>query len=246
MPKKRFQAEEVGTMRRTIAIVMMVGVFVGLTAIPAHASETQGAGGPMAGVYRADIDGVISDTGKYAGIGQLGFGTYVMGGQDGDPVTFTRADHMMMTGTMHVEPCLPTYSCWDVELTGTQDITHASIMLTGRYSAPVPNDDCAQLHLSCGFTHWQAVSTLTVVQRTGYVVVSSSGVVHAFGGIDGYHSTLSRSVTDLAIKPTRHGYWVVNAAGDVFAFGGAHRYGNANPSTFSAFEVVTSIASTPS
>ena len=86
--------------------------------------------------------------------------------------------------------------------------------------------------------------------RSGYWMLRSDGVVHAFGdaswlGNAAPHLPAGVEAVDLEPTPSGAGYWVVDAKGNVYAFGDAAWLGNAPPGRLVAGEVVTSLSATP-
>jgi hypothetical protein len=63
--------------------------------------------------------------------------------------------------------------------------------------------------------------------HAGYWLVSSAGVVRAFGAAHAFGNANATDVVGIASTSSGDGYWVVGRDGGVFAFGDAHFYGSA-------------------
>ena len=79
----------------------------------------------------------------------------------------------------------------------------------------------------------------------GYLVVTTSGAVSAFGGAVLYGSLQGRhlNVVAIAVTPDSEGYWLLTTDGAVFAFGDAKSYGA--PGSLSASAPAVGISATP-
>ena len=79
----------------------------------------------------------------------------------------------------------------------------------------------------------------------GYLVVTTSGAVSAFGGAVLYGSLQGRdlNVVGIAVTPDSEGYWLLTSDGAVFAFGDARSYGA--PGNLSAGAPAVGISATP-
>ena len=64
----------------------------------------------------------------------------------------------------------------------------------------------------------------------GYWIVTSTGLVYAYGGASNYGGMIGRhldkAIVGIASSPDGKGYWLFGADGGVFAFGDAAFYGS--------------------
>ena len=95
-------------------------------------------------------------------------------------------------------------------------------------------------------SHGSAAAGAIVLQMfpPGYLMVSATGTVYAFGHAQNYGDAHTNAVAHIEPNPSRTGYWIVNRAGQVFPFGDVRSYGNAPP--LPAGETVSSLSSTSS
>ena len=87
-------------------------------------------------------------------------------------------------------------------------------------------------------------SNTGAVRRSGYWMVSSDGVVYAFGDAKHHGNAVTTSAVDLEPTPSGNGYWVVDDLGRVSRFGDAMSHGNVDPSKLAAGERITSLSAT--
>jgi hypothetical protein len=202
-----------------------------------------------------------SDYGHYESTGQLGHGTYrfdlsyrypvcegsVKSATASGSARLVRSDGAVLTGTATESlGCKrgPNPSVRDsvaVVLThGSRDLVGARLLFSGtRTYLATPTGDI-------GPESFVFSGSSSATTRVGYWMVDTSGVVHAFGGVDALGNGSSQvGFTHIEPTPTGNGYWLVDTHGRVSAFGDAHAYGNARPGLL-VDDIVTSLAATRS
>jgi ribosomal protein L24E len=244
--------------------VTAVGAPVEASAPPERATPKAPAieqlqSGTAGGTVIFNLEGGESHSGRYQANGQLGHGTYYLKFAR-DPTTlcpkgahgtarFVRSDGAVLSGTATLSA---TARCaigavpeaFVVNLThGSRDLQSASFTLAGTMAGAYTS-----LGIAIGVESFILSGASFAHQRVGYWLLSTSGVVHAFGGAQPLGNAPPRasfSFTHLERTPFGNGYWLVDTGGEVFAFGDARTYGNAPPQQlFGA--VVSSLSSTPS
>ena len=257
-----------------IGLVVLVAVVVGapITASAAPEAVTptretprtpqvvQGALGRAGGRVRFSLEGGQLHFGHYDTSGQLGRGTYTMTfasndstcAKDGEATIahgaarFVRSDGAVLSGTAQLVQICRTVAAPEalgVKLThGTRELASASLTLVGSLAGTyaTPSD-------SIGVESFDLSGESSVYHRVGYWTLSTSGVVHGFGGapaIGNAPATATSAFTHIEPTNSGNGYWLVDTDGEVFAFGDAHWYGNAPPNVLFG-SVVSSLSSTP-
>jgi ribosomal protein L24E len=239
-----------------------VGAPMGASALPVHpmapATIEQPQLGTGGGIVYFDLLGGEKHSGRYQSNGQLGHGTYNLVFPR-DPTTlcpkslhgtarFVRSDSAVLSGTAILSAtALCSHSAvpeaFVVNLThGSRDLQWASFTLAGTMAGAYTS-----LGIAIGVESFNLSGALFAFPRVGYWMLSTSGVVHAFGGAEGFGDAPSGPgfpFAHIEPTPTGDGYWLVDTDGQVFAFGNASWYGNAPPSAlFGA--VVSSLSATP-
>jgi hypothetical protein len=230
-----------------VSVSLVIGGPV-TTAAAAPVPVTQTIFGAGSGTTLTAVQ-FLSARGSYTSTGQLGVGHYQIGFANNSEtgVTLTRSDGMTLTGesgVIHVGSGCGgsgndlSVGCIHLNLVGTADIASADLMIS------MTNVD--NTSESPGPSSLLMTGTLTLRHRLGgYAMVDANGKSYSFGGVDHLGDAHTTAATDLELTPSHSGYWIANAAGQVFAFGDARWFGNANLSTFSPAELVTSLSATP-
>jgi hypothetical protein len=209
---------------------------------PAPASIVNGGG---TGHRHDDASRTVYD-GDYSSNSQLGSGRYSLEIADDlhDVATFSRADGMIMTGTVevliqgsHPDTCMTAFGvtgvCMSADLTGTADVASASILIV--LFETTSSDETTFLMDAGAFPR----------HPIGYAMVGTNGTTYGFGGLEPSGNAPTSSAVDIERVPAHYGDWVVDSVGRVYAFQSTPYFGSADPREFAPGERVTSLSATP-
>ena len=184
--------------------------------------------------------------GRYTSSGQLGSGSYDVGGIGSTVAKFTRSDGMTMTGTFGDAPSPndcgtvdPAIECAHADLVGTADIASAHLVLSIAKQEVLDGGTFKSAFLMRG--------TLGLRRRIGYAMVDANGSTYMFGGIDPQPSVNTPDAVDLELNRTGDGGWIATRAGAVYTIGNARAFNDPNRASpaLATGERVTSLSPTP-